>query len=130
MPGNVQNSAASTTLPITLSVRFVRDQTFPVLANAYRNGESQRRAQANTPVRRWRLGKHLSPAALVALRDFYDARKAGTRPIFYDPYETDPSFTLAPSGDTGKYIVRFEGDWQQSIGIGLGDAEVLLVQIT
>ena len=74
MPGNVQNAAPATVLPQSLCAAFVHDREYPVLENEYRNGESQRVAQATNSRKRWRLAKRLTPTLLAELRDFYVAR--------------------------------------------------------
>jgi hypothetical protein len=131
MPGNVRNAMATVTMPATLSTQFVREQGFPVQVSVYRDGRSQREAQADTPQRQWRLAKRLAPVSLAELRAFYEARGGPLEPFFfYDPYETDPPFAPAPAGDAGKYIVRFEGSFEQQSGIARADVNVTLVQVT
>jgi phage-related protein len=132
MPGSVQNAAPATVLPWSLSRAFVRSQEYPVTENEYRNGESQRAVVASNSRKRWRLAKRLAPAALQALRDFYDARKGAHEPFyFYDPYETSPKFSYDPTGVAipGRYTVRFEGGWSQSVSMGRVDADIELVEL-
>ena len=130
MPGSVQNASPSTVLPHSLSRAFARSQEYAVLDNQYRNGESQRSTLVSTSRKRWRLAKRLAPDALGALRDFYDARNGPQQPFyFYDPYETGPKFTATPSGSVGRYTVRFEGGFDQNIGMGRADVEIQLVEI-
>jgi hypothetical protein len=130
MPGSVANAAPSEVLPHSLSRAFARSQEYAVLDNEYRNGESQRSALAATSRKRWRLAKRLAPGALEDLRDFYDARNGPQEPFyFYDPYETSPKFTPTPSGSVGRYTVRFEGSFDQNIGIGRADVEIQLMEI-
>jgi hypothetical protein len=67
---------------------------------------------------------------LATFRDFYDARKGPQQPFyFYDPWETNPKFTSTPSGGTGRYVVRFEGAWEQMVGPGRADAGISLVEL-
>jgi len=132
MPGSVQNAAPTTVLPHSLCRAFVHEREYPVLENEYRNGESQRSVEATNSRKRWRLAKRLTPALLAALRDFYDARKGQTEPFyFYDPYETNPKFSWDPTGAavTGRYTVRFNTDWSQSVGLGSSDVEIELVEL-
>jgi len=132
MPGSIQISVPLTVLPQSLCRAFAHERTYPVIENEYRNGESQRSAQAATSRKRWRLAKRLPPAQLTALRDFYDARKGPTEPFyFYDPYETNPKFSSDPAGLalTGRYTVRFAGDWQQSSGISRADCQIDLFEL-
>jgi len=132
MPGSVQNAAPLTVLPASLSRAFVHQREYPVLENEYRNGESQRSAQASNSRKLWRLAKRLTPAQLGALRDFYDARKGATEPFyFYDPYETNPKFMHDPTGQAvaGRYTVRFNGELSQSVSLGRADVNVELIEL-
>ena len=132
MPGSVPNAAPATVLPQSLSGAFVHTREYPVIDNEYRNGESQRSAQATTSRKRWRLAKRLTPTQLAALRDFYVARGGPIEPFyFYDPYETNPKFSYDPTGValTGRYTVRFNSPWQQSAGPGRGAVQIELIEL-
>ena len=132
MPGSVQNATPLTVLPASLSRAFVHEREYPVLDNEYRNGESQRKAQANNSRKRWRFEKRLAPAQLQTLRDFFDARKGATEPFyFYDSYETSPKFSHDPTGASaaGRYTVRFSGGWNQSVSLGRADVSLELVEL-
>ncbi len=132
MPGSVANAVPATVLPQTLCRAFVHEREYPVIDNEYRNGESQRSAQAATSRKKWRLSKRLSPANLQALRNFYDARNGTHEPFyFYDPYETNPKFSWDPTGveTTGRHTVRFNMDWNQSAGPGRSDVEIELIEL-
>ena len=132
MPGSVHNATPLTVLPASLSRAFVHERAYPVLDNEYRNGESQRKAQANNSRKRWRLAKRLTPAQLQTLRDFFDARKGPTEPFyFYDPYETSPNFSHDPTGEAaaGRYTVRFAGGWNQSVSLSRTDVSLELVEL-
>jgi hypothetical protein len=132
MPGSVQNAAPATVLPLSLSRAFAHSREYPAIENEYRNGESQRSVQASNSRKRWQLAKRLAPAALQTLRDFCDARSGPTEPFyFYDPYETNPKFSHDPTGQAvaGRYIVRFESDWNQTVGLVRADLEITLVEV-
>jgi hypothetical protein len=132
MPGSVLNATPLTVLPASLSRAFVHEREYPVLDNEYRNGESQRSVQATDSRKRWRLAKRLTPVQLSALRDFYEAHKGPTEPFyFYDPYETIPKFSHDPTGQAvaGRYTVRFDGEWNQSVGLGRSDVSIELVEL-
>jgi hypothetical protein len=45
----------------------VHERAYPLVANEYKNGESQQSVQATNGWKRWRLGKRLPPAALQTL---------------------------------------------------------------
>jgi hypothetical protein len=132
MPGSVFNAAPATVLPNSLSRAFVHAREYPVLDNEYRNGGSQRSTQAANSRKRWRLAKRLTPAQLAVLREFYDARQGPTEPFyFYDPYETNPKFSHDPTGQAvaGRYTVRFNGEWNQSVSLGRSDVNIELIEL-
>jgi phage-related protein len=132
MPGSVQNAAPATVLPQSLCRAFTHERAYPLIENEYKNGESQRSVLATNSRKRWRLTMRLTPAALQALRTFYDARNGTTEPFyFYDPYDTNPKFSYDPTGQvtTGRYTVRFNSDWQQSSGPGRSDVEIELLEL-
>ncbi len=132
MPGSVQNAAPVVVMPPSLSTAFAQAREYPVHVSEYRNGESQRGRLADASRKRWRLAKRLAPAALAALRDFYDARNGPQEPfLFYDPYETSPPFSHDPTGaaSQGRYTVRFEGAWSQETGISRSDLQIELVEL-
>ncbi len=132
MPGSVQNAAAVAVIPQSLCRAFTHVREYPVIDNEYRNGESQRSVQAATSRKRWRLSKRLPPAALQTLRDFYDARKGPAEAFyFYDPYETNPKFSYDPTGAAlnGRYTVRFDSDWGESVTPGRSDVQIELVEL-
>ena len=132
MPGSVQNAAPATVLPYSLCKSFVHERAYPLIENEYKNGESQRSVLATNSRRRWRQAKRLTPALLVALRNFFDARNGSAEPFyFYDPYDTSPKFSYDATGvaTVGRYIVRFNGDWQQSSGPGRSDVQIELLEL-
>ena len=120
MPGSIQNSAPFALPPRSLWRAFVHDRSHPVIENENRYGEPQRSAQATTSRKRWKLAKGLSPSALAALRDFYDARKGATEPFyFYDPYGDESEVPHDPTGrlTAGRHTIRFDGERSQSVPI-------------
>jgi hypothetical protein len=132
MPGSVHNASPSAVLPQSLCRAFVHSREYPVIDNEYRNGESQRSAQAATSRKKWTITKRLTPSQLATLRAFYDARNGSHEPFyFYDSYETNPKFSCDPAGVTvtGRYTVRFNSDWSQSVGLGRSDVEIELIEL-
>ena len=132
MPGSVQNAVPVTVLPQSLCKAFAHERGYPVLQNEYANGECQRSVLATNSRKRWRVTKRLTSVALQTLRDFYDARNGPTEPIyFYEPNETSPRFTYDQTGQaaTGRYIVRFDGAWSQSVEPGRTEVEIALVEL-
>lgn len=101
------------------------------MENEYPDGSSQRNKLVETSRKRWRLAKRLTPSQLQVLRIFYEARKGATEPLyFYDPYETNPRFSHDPIGASpyGRYTVRFEGEWSQSVGLGRSEVSIELIE--
>ena len=132
MPGSIQNAVPATVMPQSLCRAFMHAREYAVLENEYLNGESQRSRLADTSRKRWHLSKHLTATLLQQLRDFYDARKGPEEPFyFYDPYETVPKFSYDPSGvaTQGRYTVRFDGVWEQSVDLRRADIEIALVEL-
>jgi len=132
MPGSVQNAVPATVLPQSLSRAFAHERAYPMIENEYKNGESQRSVLATNSRKRWRLAKRLPATLLQTLRDFYDARHGATEAFyFYDPYETSPRFSSDPTGvaTTGRYTVRFDGEWIQSSGPGRSDVSIELIEL-
>ena len=132
MPGAVLNTAPSAVLPDNLCRAFARSQEYSVVENDYRNGESQRAVLATNSRKRWRLAKRLTPTLLEQFRAFYEARMGSVEPFwFYDPYETSPKFSYDPTGatTTGRYTVRFDGEWNQTAGLGRVDVSIELVEL-
>ncbi len=132
MPGSVQNAAPTTVLPQSLCRAFSHARAYPIIENEYRNGESQRSVLATTSRKKWTLRKRLTPTQLQALRNFYDARNGTHEPFyFYDPYDASPRFSYDPTGvaTTGRYVVRFNTDWTQSVGPGRSDVDLELIEL-
>lgn len=132
MPGSVANAAPITVMPNSLSRAFVHTREYPVIDKEYRNGESQRSVEAFISRKKWTLTKRLTQAQLTALRTFYDARHGALEPFyFYDPYETNPKFSYDPTGAavTGRYTVRFNSDWSQSVNPGRSDVQIELIEL-
>ena len=132
MPGSVQNAVPTAVLPQSLSRAFGHAREYIVIENEYRNGESQRSRLVETSRKRWRTARRLTPTLLDAFRDFYDARNGPQEPFyFYDPWDTTPKFSHDPTGTAtqGRYTVRFEGPWEQMVGMGRGDVGISLVEL-
>lgn len=124
MPDSVANAAPATVMPLSLSRAFEHSRAYTIEGNDYPDGRNQRRVRTASSRRSWALSKRMTPTLLVELRDFFDARKGGTEPFyFYDPFDG----THDPTGvsGTGRFTVRFDGDWQgQLAGPGQRGCEV------
>jgi hypothetical protein len=131
-PGSVSNAAPATVLPWSLCTAFSHSREYAVIENEYKNGESQRSKLVSTSRKRWTTARRLTPAILEDFRDFYDARKGPHEPFyFYDPWDTSPKFSYDPTGaqTTGRYTVRFDCPWTQTVGMGRADIQISLVEL-
>lgn len=136
MPGSVANASPTTVMPQTLCSAFVESREWSVEINEYVDGSSQRTARTTTSRKRFQIGKRLNATQLLALRTFWDARKGPVEAFyFYNPFEASVGAAIGsnydPSGvgTTGRYRVRFEGAWQQQMGMARGEASVELVEL-
>lgn len=132
MPGSVANAAPATVLPEGLCSAFEHSREWAVIDNEYQNGESQRSYLSTTSRKKWSLSKWLTPTQLDTLRDFYEARDGTKEPFyFYDPYETSPKFTYDATGatTTGRYTVRFNGEWSQSSNLARAEVQIELIEL-
>lgn len=131
MPGNVPNASPTEVLPYALTLQFRREQQHAVLRNEYLDGEPQIGPLVQTSRKGWELVYRLPRTEVAAFRDFYEARRGGLEPFFfYDLAETD-SYTWDQTGAavSGRYTVRFDGPWEQALGIGVGEFTLHLVEV-
>lgn len=99
----------------------------------YPDGSGQRSAEATVSRRRFIQSKKLSVAQWIALRDFYWVRQGGAKAFyFYFGNETTPLFSHDPTGQnpTGRYTVRFEGDFPLELGVGRIAGNITLIEVT
>ncbi len=132
MPGSVQNAAPATVLPWSLCRAFGHSREYTVIDNEYRNGESQRSRLVETSRKRWTTARRLTPSLLDTFRGFFDARKGGHEPFyFYDPWDTSPKFSYDPTGSSpvGRYTVRFDSVWSQTVGMGRADVQIDIIEL-
>jgi len=137
MPGSIANAAPATVLPQTLCSAFKHSRAYPLLLNEYRDGEAQRSLLAASSRKSWSLSKRLDATELDTLRTFVEARKGQREPFyFYEPYEPATGRAIGSNYDAsgvstqGRYVVRFTGDWAQSIaGPGRFDVEIGLLEL-
>lgn len=130
--GSVQNAVPLTVLPGSLMRAFRRSNEWYGQQNEYRNGERQRATPVTNSRKSWRLAKRLTSSQLATLRTFFFARRGGTEPFyFYDGTETSPMWTQDDTGvaTTGRYTVRFEGEWSEQISLPRHDVELELIEL-
>jgi len=117
MPGNVANAAATTEIPAALAAAFSRSEEYPVLRSEYPSGDSQRALLGDTSRPRWRITRRLAPAQMTLLRQFYEARGGPHEPFNF----TDE--------DGIARVVRFAGDWSQTLRLGRGEVSFELIEL-
>lgn len=136
MPGSVSNASASTVMPQTLCAAFIESREWSVEINEYVDGSSQRTARTATSRKRFQIGKRLNATQLLALRDFWDARKGPMEAFyFYSPYDATlgsaigSNYDASGVGTTGRYLVHFVGEWSQAMGMVRGEVSVELEEL-
>jgi hypothetical protein len=125
MPGSVANAAPTTVLPDSLSIAFSEQRSFVARVNEYRGGEAQRMVLVATSRRTFVQSKRLDPTALLALRAFRDTVKHGA---FYFYHCKEGVYDATGVLTAGRYIVRFEGNWNQTSYIPRTETQVTLVE--
>jgi hypothetical protein len=135
MPASVAAASPAAVLPHFLAIAFERSQEWAAEENLYRDGSVQQRSLAETSRKRWVIHARLTATQLGALRAFYVARNGPQQEFyFYDPWETSPALSAAGYDESGsvtagRYVVRFEGGWRESLQLGRGEAQVALVEV-
>jgi hypothetical protein len=135
MPGVVVAASAAIldVLPFSLCKAFSQIRDWSAIQSEYADGSSQRYSPVLTSRLAWQQTRRLLPADMVTLRTFYLAHQGPEMAFwFYDPFESDPPFNYdATSTDPdGRFLVRFDAHWEQSIGIGgIGEVGLRLVEL-
>ena len=133
MPNSVLAATPSLVLPWVAAIAFQQSRTYFVDNSRYGDGSMQARAIPTTSRKRWTLTARLKPTDLAALRSFYTGQFGAWKEFyFYDVYETSPIFTYDNTGASGpgRYIVRFDGPFQQSLDLGRNPAQLSLVEVS
>lgn len=132
MPGNIHAVAASAVFPPILCSAFAEARDLRVGEGEYPDGSGQRSAEASVSRKRFIVSKKLSTEQWDVLRDFYLARLGGTEGFyFYFGNETTPLFSHDPTGQnpTGRYTVRFEGDFSLELVVGRIAGNITLIEV-
>jgi hypothetical protein len=128
--GVIQLSVPTVVMPLSFSRAFAETRSWPARVNEYHDGTTQRSPMLSAPRRSWASSKHLPPATLLALRDFWQSQGVASF-YFYNPVETAPRYSYDPTGaaTAGRYTVRFASAWSQQTGMGSIDAAVELIEV-
>jgi hypothetical protein len=129
MPGQIKAPVPTGQFPVTLSRKFTQVQTVQIRISEYHDGNSDRVPLVTSSRRTWKLAKRLAVAEMVELHDFWIANRHRAF-HFYCPFETQPPFSLTPTGTSGLYIVRFNSDWTEQIDIRRSDTALELIELT
>jgi len=128
MPGVVQPPDPFGTLAHSLSSKFTESHNAQVLINEYADGFCQRGSLVTSGRRSWSISKRLTVAQLQELRTFWESARG--RPFyFYNPSETNPPYSHNPDGTSGRYIVRFSSDWDQTNGMVKSEAGFDIIEL-
>jgi hypothetical protein len=130
MPGSVLPPVSVGVFPESLSTKFTVSRAWESRVVENHDGSTERASLVDVSRRTWKLSKRLFPSEAAALRDWFDAHQADAF-YFYDLRETSPPFSYDPTGAStaGRYIVRFNSDWRQSIGMPRSDVDVELIEL-
>lgn len=121
MPGIVQANVSLGVMPQFLSEAFIQEREYLANVNEYADGASQRELVLFASRRKWILKPKAHYSVIVAIKNFFIARKGGMYPFyFYDYTESSPKGNYDATGvDTnGRFLVRFEGPWNQQKTVG------------
>lgn len=146
----IQPESPTVVMPQFLCEMFSQQREYLSKVNDYSDGSSQRDIYGNAPGfpafsrKKWTLkpkakGIELNPngyffgRSISAIRSFYLSQLGPVNPFyFYDFSESSPYGNYDPFGSdpNGRFVVRFDGPWQQVQGQGqVGVASVILVEL-
>ena len=131
----VPDIAASGTFPIVPEYPYGRSNHPDVAIHQFGSGNAkiEQRFLLGAGARTFSVRRTwMNDTQRLALRNFYDARNGTHEPFYFcDPYETSPKFTYDPTGVavTGRYTVRFNSDWSQSVTPGRSDVQIEIIEL-
>lgn len=133
MPDSVAAANPTTVLPWSVARSFQSTRTYAIDQNRYPDGSVQTRVITSSSRRSWSIAQRLTAAQLATLRQlFIDGDGQCEEFWFYDVYETSPQFSYDNTGaaTTGRYAVRFNGPYRQSLDRGRNPAEYALLEVS
>ena len=120
-------------MPYSLAIAFQESRNVEINENRYLNGEAQHGLLVATSRKRFVMTKRLTAAQLADLRTFFMDRRGEVEEFwFYNVWETSPQFFYDPTGAAvdGRYAVRFDGNFQQSLQLGRNQAQIALIEVS
>jgi phage-related protein len=131
MPGSVANAVAVGVLPQVLATAFAEVREWPMQANEYVDGSSQRRRQAETSRKRYRITRALTADESDELEQFYRDHEGPLRAFYvYNPYERSGfSYDATGASTTGRHLMRFNGDYQLTLDMARSATQIELIEL-
>jgi phage-related protein len=127
MPGTLLYAAPATVLPQSLWAAFVLTDTWPTVCDPYPDGNFQVRCDGVNPRLAWKLTRKLTYAKWTALKAFWEAQRGGYAPFYFYPMFANYDATGVSA--TGRYTVRFDGQFPSTFGLARGSSDFGLIQL-
>lgn len=128
MPNSLQLAVVSEVLPYSLCSSFTENRTWLLnKSDPYPDGSLQMKVLVSQPRRSWTLSKKLRFDDYDALKSFYEDRKGGFEPfyVYFNKAEHDPTGESL----TGRYTVRFEGNFSSTYDQAFYNTQISLIEI-
>lgn len=134
MPGIIQASVTAVVLPHFLCSMFSQSREYLANVNDYKDGTSQREVIVFNSRRKWSAeARPAGSTAMIALRNFYRARKGPVEAFWFYDYSEGPvknNYDATGADENGRFLVRFDGKWEQSQALNpFGSAQISLIEL-
>jgi len=127
MPGTLLYAVPALVLPGNLCTAFTLTAAWPLVQNAYPDGNYQSRADGVNARHQWALSQRLTYAAWIALRAFWTSVRGPLASFYFYP---DPRLRDGTGASaTGRYTVRFDGQFPTTYGMPRWDVSLSLVEL-
>jgi hypothetical protein len=128
MPGYARGAVSVGVMPFSLSTKFQEIHAVQGRRNEYHDGTLQLFTQVSQARRTWKLTKRLTPAQMITLRAWVDAHPADAF-YFYNPVQSSFTWDATGVSTIGRYLVRLNSDWAQTMDMARGDASIELLEV-
>ena len=125
MPGTLAYAAPTAVLPSNLCTSFVEPRAWPNVANDYADGNFQVRTDGANPRHSWNLSQRIPYATWAALKAFYNSVHLG--PFYF--YPNPANYDATGASTTGRYTVRFDGQFPSTYNMPRWDVSFSLLEI-
>ena len=127
MPGTLLYAAPATVLPGNLCTAFAQTTAWPLTQNNYPDGNFQTRADGVNGRHQWGVNQRLTYPTWVALKNFWLATRGPLTAFYFYP---DPRLRDATGASaTGRYTVRFDGEFPSTYGMPRWDVSLSLIEV-